>query len=129
MKHVAIAASLGDNRKVSLVNDPHTWTLLGVFAALMLGGMTLISTSTNRVIRSSIDGLRGEIDGLRGELRAEVGGLRGEMNSRFEAVDAKFEGLRGEMNARFDTVNSQIQHLDRDVAALTTRHFGGPTDT
>jgi len=100
------------------MDDPQIWTLLGVFAALMLGGMTLISTSTNRVIRSSIDGLRGEMSS-----RFEA------VDARFEAVDAKFEGLRGEMNARFDTVNAQIQHLDRDVNALTTRYFGGPAET
>lgn len=76
------------------MNDPQVWTLIGVFAAVMLGGMTLMTTMMSRVVR------------------AEIGGLRGEMN-----------GLRGEMNARFDTVDHKIETLDKEVATLATRFW------
>lgn len=33
------------------MNDPRVWTLIGVFAAVMLGGMTLMTTQFSRVIR------------------------------------------------------------------------------
>jgi len=84
---------------VSPVNDPQTWTLIGVFAAVMLGGMTLMTTLIMRTTTTAIDGVRGEMN-----------------------------GLRGEMNARFDTVETKIEHLDRDVAALTHKVFGEPPE-
>lgn len=79
------------------MNDPQVWTLIGVFAAMMLGGMTLMTTMMSRVIR------------------AEAGGLRSELNR-----------LRGEMNARFDTVDHKIETLDKKVAVLATRFWGSP---
>ena len=81
------------------VNDPQIWTLIGVFAAVMLGGMTLTTTLLMRTMTASIDGLRGE-------------------------MNARFDGVRSEMNARFDTVDTKIEHLDRDVAALTRKVWG-----
>ncbi len=110
------------------MNDPQVWTLIGVFAAVMLGGMTLMTTQFSRVIRAEIGGLRGEmrgeIGGLRGEVRAEIGGLRGEMNARFEAQDARIEALRTEMNARFEAQDVKFVALDKEVASLATRLWG-----
>lgn len=79
------------------MNEPQVWTLIGVFAAVMLGGLTL---STNLIMRTTT---------------AAIGGLRGEMN-----------GLRAEMNARFDTVDAKIEHLDRDVSLLMRRAWDEP---
>lgn len=90
------------------MDDPQIWTLIGVFAAIMLGGMTLTTTLIMRTTTTAVEGLRGE------------------MNGRFDAVRAEINGLRGEMNARFDTVETKIEHLDRDVAALTREVFGEP---
>lgn len=81
------------------MNDPQIWTLIGVFAAIMLSGMTLMTTLLTRATTSAIEGLRGEMNG-------------------------RFDGLRGEMNARFDAVDTKIEHLDRDVAALSRKVFG-----
>ncbi|MFT4028768.1 MAG: hypothetical protein QM675_02740 [Protaetiibacter sp.] len=93
---------------MGLVNEPQIWTIIGVFTAIMLGGMTAMTTLLTRAMTSAIDGLRGEMTGLRGELRGEM------------------TGLRAEMNARFDTVETKIEHLDRDVAALTRKVWGEP---
>jgi len=95
------------------VNDPQIWTLIGVFTAIMLGGMTAMTTLLMRAMTSAIGGLRGEMNGLRGEMN----GLRGEMH-------AEIGGLRAEMNARFDTVETKIGHLDRDVGLLMRRAMG-----
>ena len=81
------------------MNDPQIWTLIGVFAAVMLGGMTLMTSLLMRATTSAIDGVRGEMT-----------------------------GLRGEMNARFDAVETKIEHLDRDVAALSRKVFGETPD-
>ncbi|MGM7699052.1 hypothetical protein [Microbacterium sp. A84] len=101
------------------MNDPQVWTLIGVFTAIMLGGMTLMTTMMSRVIRAEVGGLRGEMVGEIGGLRGEIGGLRGEMVS-------EIGGLRGEMNARFDTVEHKIETLDKEVATLATRFWGSP---
>ncbi len=91
------------------MNEHQVWTLIGVFAAVMLGGMTLMTTLINRATATAIGGLRAE-------MRGEIGGLRAEMNARFEAV-----------NSRFDAVEAKIDHLDRDVTFLMRRALGEPT--
>ena len=70
-----------DNEDVA-VNDPQIWTLIGVFAAAMLGGFTLVVTSLTRVIRAEIGGLRGEI---KGEIVA--------LNARFDHLDRDVRGI------------------------------------
>ena len=99
------------------MNDPQVWTLIGVFAAVMLGGMTLMTTMMNRVVRAEIGGLRNEMNGRFDGMRGEMNGLRGEMS-------AEMNGLRGEMNARFDTVDHKIETLDKEVAALAKKVWG-----
>ena len=45
------------------MNEPQVWTLIGVFAAGMLGMTTLVSTMFIRVVRTEIRGLRSELIG------------------------------------------------------------------
>lgn len=81
------------------MTEPQVWTLIGVFAAIMLGGMTLMTTLIMRSTTTAIEGLRGE------------------MNARFDTVDV-----------RFDAMNVRIDHLDRDVTALMRRAWGEAAD-
>ena len=62
------------------MNEPQVWTLIGVFAAIMLCGMTLMTTL---IMRSTT---------------TAIAGLRNEMNARFDAVNAKIEHLDRDMN-------------------------------
>ena len=87
------------------MNDPQIWTLIGVFAAIMLGGMTLMTTL---ILRNTT---------------TAVAGLREEMIARFLAVDARFTAV----DARLDTMNTRIDHLDRDITLLMRRAWGEPT--
>lgn len=57
------------------MNEPQVWTLIGVFAAALVGIIGLFSTMFARLIR------------------AEVGGLRNEMIARFDKVDARLDHL------------------------------------
>lgn len=74
------------------MNELQVWTLIGAFAAVMLGGLSLTTTLIMRSTTSAIDGLRAEMIGgytaLRGETAGGLTGLRAEMNARFDAVDA-----------------------------------------
>jgi hypothetical protein len=72
------------------MNDPQIWALIGVFAAAVLGGFTVVITSLARVIRA-------EVGGLRAELRGEIGGV----------------------HARLDSLEKRFDHLDHDVQSIT----------
>lgn len=81
------------------MNDAQIWTLIGVFTAVMLGGLTITTTSLSRVIRAEISGL-----------------------------DAKLDGKISGLDARFDAIDRRLDHLDRDVQALTARVWGSERD-
>ncbi|MFB7842797.1 hypothetical protein [Microbacterium sp. NPDC056052] len=87
------------------MTEPQVWTLIGVFAAIMLGGMMLTTTMLTRVIRS------------------EIGRLEGRFDGKFEAMEGRIAGLRNEMNARFDAMDVKVSALDKDVAALAERFW------
>lgn len=68
------------------MNDAQIWTMIGAFAALMFGMMTVVSTLFNRVVRAEIGGLRHEMNG-------QIGGLRAEMNARFDGLDRDVQAI------------------------------------
>ncbi len=76
------------------MTEPQVWTLIGVFAAVMLGGMTLMTTLLTRTISAKSD-----------------------------AAESRIESLRVEMNARFDTMDVKFSTLDREVATLAERFW------
>jgi hypothetical protein len=110
----------GDNGRVIALPEPQVWTLIAVFATIMVGTQTLLITGVRSQIGSLRTELKADIGGLRGEMNAQIGGLRGEMNARFERVDAQFAAV----DARFDALTSKVDHLDRDVQLLMNREFG-----
>lgn len=101
---------------MTVVTEPQSWVLIGIFATIMLGGLTL---STNLIMRT----VTASISGIEGRLAGRIDGLEG----RIDGLDTKIESLRGEMNARFDAMGTRIDHLDRDVAALSRRVRGEPS--
>lgn len=86
------------------MNDPQAWTLIGVFAAVMLGGMTLMTTQFSRVIRA-------EVGGLRGEMRGEIGELRGEISS----LRTDIAGVESRLTTRIDTLDHEVANLAKRI--------------
>jgi hypothetical protein len=121
-----------DTGEMELMNEPQVWTLIGVFATVMLGGMTLMTTFISRAMASAVGGVEAKVEGVVatiGGVEAKVGALRGEMVARFEALDYRFEGIDSRFDAvhsRFDAVETKIDHLDRDVTFLMRRAWGEP---
>lgn len=76
------------------MNDPQVWTLIGVFAAVMLGGMTLMTTQLSRVIR------------------AEVGRVDATLSARIDGVDA-----------RLGRIESKVDDLDKELTNLAVRFW------
>ncbi|MFT4052225.1 MAG: hypothetical protein QM677_08260 [Microbacterium sp.] len=97
---------------MEIMTEPQSWVLIGLFTTIMLGGMTLMTTFITRTI-----------DGLRGEMNARFAAV----DARFEAVDARFDAMSATVDARFDAISTKIEHLDRDVTAITRRMWGEPT--
>ena len=79
------------------LTEPQVWTLIGVFAAAMFGVLGLIVQLVNR------------------NMTAGFASLEKVMNVKFEAVDAKF-----------DAVYIKLDHLDRDVTAISKKVFDIP---
>ena len=92
---LAFCAQGHENRRVLGLNEPQVWTLIGVFAAAMVGVLGLVYAS----IRNLADGLRNEMTSIRNEMAS----------------------MRNELIARMD---SRFDHLDRDVAFLMRKEFG-----
>jgi hypothetical protein len=92
------------------LDTTQTWAMIGVFTAIMLGGMTLMTTLIMRSTTSAINGLRGEMNA-----RFET------VDMRFEAVNARFEPVEARFDARFDAMDAKFAHLDRDVNSLMRR--------
>lgn len=76
------------------MDDPQVWTLIGVFAAVMLGGMTLMTSQLSRVIRA-------EVDRIDGRLSARIDGL----------------------DARLGRIETKVDDLDRELTNLATRFW------
>lgn len=83
------------------MNEPQVWVLIGVFAASMVGVITLVLRTMNVQFAS----LRNEIVSLRGELKADI------------------NSVRTELQADIESLRTQITHLDRDVQAISKRVF------
>ncbi|MCB8045554.1 hypothetical protein JM654_19595 [Microbacterium oxydans] len=88
------------------LNDPQVWTLIGVFAAVMLGGMTLMTTQLSRVIRA-------EVDRVEGTLSAKIDRVEG------STLSARIDGL----HARLDRIEIKVDDLDRELTNLATRFW------
>lgn len=93
------------------MNDPQVWTLIGVFTTIMLGAMTLMTVQINRTIAASIEGLRGEMIGRFDGVHGRIDGVHG----RIDGVHHRIDSLENAMNTKLD-------HLDRDITALS-RHI------
>lgn len=52
------------------MNEPQVWTLIGVFAAIMMGGLTLVATTLSRVIRVEVSSLHARFDHLDRDVQA-----------------------------------------------------------
>jgi hypothetical protein len=71
---------------VITLTEPQVWVLIGVFATAIFGMIGIVTTSFNRNLTTSLDGIR------------EV------MNARFDAI-----------NSRLDALDRDVQALTRHV--------------
>jgi hypothetical protein len=83
---------LSENRTVITLTEPQVWVLIGVFSAALFGMIGIITTSFNRTLTASIEGLRDT------------------MNAKFETV-----------NVRLDSMDRDIQALSRHVFGADPR--------
>jgi len=87
------------------VDDPQVWTLIGVFAAVMLGGMTLMTSQLSRVIRA-------EVDRIDGTLSARIDRIDGTLSARIDGLDA-----------RLGRIETKVDDLDKELTNLAARFW------
>ncbi|MEV8264575.1 hypothetical protein [Microbacterium sp. NPDC077057] len=87
------------------LDDPQVWTLIGVFAAVMLGGMTLMTSQLSRVIR------------------AEVGRIDGTLSARIDRIDGTLSARIDGLDARLGRIETKVDDLDRELTNLATRFW------
>lgn len=83
------------------MNDPQVWTLIGVFAAVMLGGMTLMTTQLSRIIRTEAD----RIDGT--------------LSARIDTLSARIDGI----DVRLGRIETKVDELDKELTNLAVRFW------
>ncbi|WP_372467581.1 hypothetical protein ACCO44_17385 [Microbacterium maritypicum] len=109
------------------LNDPQVWTLLGIFAAVMLGGMTLMTTQLSRVIRVEVDRidatLSARIDGLDTALSARIDGLDTALSTRIDGLDTALSTRIDGLDARLGRIESKVDDLDKELTNLVMRFW------
>ena len=106
-----------------IVNEPQVWTVIGVLAASLFGGLTVITQLILRTVQAEIGTVRVEIGSLRSEMRTEVGSLHGEVGSLRTEVGS----LRTEVGALRAVTETKFESLDRDIQGLARHVFGSST--
>ncbi|MBK0418873.1 hypothetical protein JD276_07485 [Leucobacter sp. CSA1] len=90
------------------MSEPQTWTIIGVFAATLVGMVALVS----QLLTRGLAGLRDEMV-LRFEHQDE------RIGARFDRVEDRLDRVEG----RLDRMGKQVEDLDRDVQAISKRVF------
>lgn len=83
------------------MNEPQIWTVIGVFAATLVGLIAVITQLFMRSLSSQSD-----------SISSQFAALRTEMVLRFEHQDE-----------RFGRIEKQLEGLERDVHAISKRVF------
>lgn len=120
---LAFDPTIRNNGKVIIVNEPQVWTVIGVLAASLFGGLTVITQLILRTVQAEIGTVRAEIGSLRTEMRTEVGSLHGEVGSLRTEVGS----LRTEVGALRAVTETKFESLDRDIQGLARHVFGSST--
>ncbi len=87
------------------MNDPQVWTLIGVFTAAILGGMTLMTTQLSRIVRA-------EVDRIDGTLSARIDRIDGTLSARIDGIDA-----------RLGRIETKVDDLDKEITNLAVRFW------
>lgn len=96
------------------MSDPQIWTLIGVFAAAMLGGLSLVVTLITRTTGAQIAALGSQVSG---EIRALDSRLTSQIESLDSRVTSQIEALDSRLSARLEMV-------DKEVAGIAKRVWG-----
>lgn len=133
--------SVGHNGDMMTMNEPQVWTLIGVFAASMVGIIGLVL----RIVNVQFHSLHMQMDSMRSELKTDIGSVRielwsdianvhtelrsdianvhTELTTEISSVRTEISAVRTELQADIAHVRTQITHLDRDVQAISKRVF------
>ncbi|MFN8126207.1 MAG: hypothetical protein U0R64_06850 [Candidatus Nanopelagicales bacterium] len=110
------------------VTEPQVWTVIGVFAAGLLGVLTLMSTMFLRIVRTEIGSVATRIDSLDDRMNVRIDSLDTTLGTRIDSLDSTLNARMDGLGARIESIDRRIDHLDRDVQTLASRVFPDPGD-
>ncbi|QIM19151.1 hypothetical protein G7066_12275 [Leucobacter coleopterorum] len=122
------------------MNEPQVWTLIGVFAAVMTGLISIITRSFTRSIADlsekvdvKLESLGNQVESKFDILSERIDGLKTEMMLRFEKVDMRFEQVDqrfeqielriGKVEGRLDKIEKRVDDIDHDVQLISKNTF------
>lgn len=94
------------------LTEPQVWTLIAVFAAIMIGAITALLRQNDRIITS-----------FRSENAARFDGLKEGLDARFDGIDARFDAMDVKFTERLGSIDRRLEDLDKEVANLATRFW------
>lgn len=98
------------------MTEPQVWTLIGVFAAALVGMITFTTQVMWRAITA-------QFVSFRAEMQAEFSTSRAEMSAELAASRAEVSAELAEIRAEIGSLRTEVRHLDRDVQAISRRVF------
>jgi hypothetical protein len=101
------------------LNEPQTWTILGILAATLLGAVTALAGLAFRMS----DGVRGDFRGLGSELRTEIRTLGSELRTEIGTLGSELRAEIGGLRTEVNGLRHRIDDLDRDVKAIAKHVF------
>lgn len=97
------------------MTEPQVWTLIGVFSATLFALFATTSGYFVRTMKAGFDRVDAQFD----RVDAKIDGLKSEMNAKFDRVDTQFELV----DVKFARLEDRLNHIDRDVQAISRRVF------
>lgn len=104
------------------MNEPQVWTLIGVFAASMVGMITVMTQLMMRTLSAKFDTVNERIDGLRTEMVLRFDSVEGRMDRLENRMD-RLENRMDRLETRVERIEKRVDDIDRDVQAISKRVF------
>lgn len=99
------------------LNEPQIWTLIGVFAAALLGLTTVITQSFTRTMSANMETMSANFRGIETRLDS----MAVQVDAKFDTMNERIDGLKTEMTLRFERVDERFERVDERFEQVDKR--------
>ncbi len=114
---LAICFESSNNGRMITMNEPQVWTLIGMFGAMMVGLITIITQTFMRTMSAKFETVNERIDGFKTEMVLRFERVDERMDEGFKLVDRRFE----QVDRQFEQVDRRLDKVDQRLDKLDTR--------